>query len=841
MMPTMIQPTDCKQTPVDSGWAYVSISPNQATTPSCLSDLSLSWQHAVVPGTVAGSHQASGVFKFGETNYDEHDYWYRCEITLPTDEFVYLYFAGLATLAEAFWNDELILSSDNMFQSHWVDMTHRIKTGVLHIRFRALKTELAIKRPRPRWKTRLVDQQQLRWLRTTLLGRIAPWSPPVAPVGPFRRVAIYNGDKIFVEETQVTARLDNSRGVIDTAIVLRIMGDNVLTKATLRAGSESQNLQINAIGDHLFRVEGDVYIENPPLWWPHTHGNPSLIDVSLVLEATDFTTVLELGKTGFRSVDVDQQQGSFTVLVNKTPIFCRGACWTPTDIIALSADSRSMRATLLAAKEAGMNMLRIFGSMLYESDEFYKTCDELGIMIWQDFMFSNMDYPLTDANFLASVVEEVNQFVSRTQLSPCIAVFCGNSDIEQQTAMLGLSKELWRDFFFAQTLPDLIKSLRPDTIYCPSSPSGGDLPFQLDASISHYYGVGAYMRPLSDARLSGVRFAAECLGFANVPEESTINGFLKDGEAPVHHPAWKSRVPRDGGAGWDFDDIRDHYTRELFSVDTTKLRYSDMTRYLALSRVSSGEVMARTIGEWRRVGSSCQGALIWWLRDLWPGAGWGLIDANDIPKAAYFYCKRAMAPVALVITDEGLNGLEIHAINETSQDIHGVLNLYFYRDDSVRTTHAESELLIPARNKIKLKADAIIGHFIDTAYAYRFGPPNHHIVTANIQCHPNAAAICEAFSFPLGLAFRQERDLGLRAIASQRPDGSWQLDLHTIRFAQSIALDIKGYLSSDNYFHLAPASSKRLILTPTSGESKPFGSVTPLNAISSIKIQIAPT
>ena len=840
-MPITMQPNICTQTPVDSGWEYASLAPTRALIPGDLSNLPLTWHPAAVPGTVAGSRQATGTFTFGDLNYDEHDYWYRCHLTLPTDEFVALYFGGLATLADVFWNDELILSSNNMFRSHWVDMTPKHRVGILHIRFRALKTELALKRPRPRWRTRLVDQQQLRWVRTTLLGRIAPWSPPVAPVGPFRGISIYSGDKVFVERSQVSASLDGSRGVICASVALRTIGKNVLTRATLRAGSASQPLQITATGDGLFRADGSVPIEDPPLWWPHTHGTPALIDVSLALEGTDFTTVLQLGKTGFRSVDVNQQQDGFTVLVNKIPIFCRGACWTPTDVIALSADSRSMRATLLAAKDAGMNMLRIFGSMLYESDEFYKACDELGIMVWQDFMFSNMDYPLTDPTLLASIMEEINQFTLRTQLSPCITVFCGNSDVEQQTAMLGLPKELWRDRFFAETLPDLIKSVRPDTIYCPSSPSGGDLPFQVDASISHYYGVGAYMRPLSDARLSGVRFAAECLGFANIPEDSTINGFLKDGEVPVHHPTWKSRVPRDGGAGWDFDDIRDHYTRELFSIDPTKLRYSDMTRYLALSRVSSAEVIARTIGEWRRVGSICQGAIIWWLRDLWPGAGWGLIDANDTPKAAYYYTKRAMAPVALVITDEGLNGLEIHAINETSEDIHGVLDLSFYRDDSVRTTHAKTQLLIPARDKIKLKADAIIGHFIDTSYSYRFGPPNHHIVTAKILCHGTGATLGAAFNFPLGLCFRQEKDLGLHAVASQRLDGSWQLDLTTSRFAQSIAIEVKGYLPNDNYFHLAPESSKQIVLTPISGKSKPLGYVTPLNALNPIKIQVAAT
>ena len=836
-MPYIIQPKNYTLTSVDSGWEYASVAPSKAVIPSDLFNLSMTWQQALVPGTVAGSRRSAGNFQFGDLNYDEDDYWYRCNLILPKNDFVGLYFGGLATLADVFWNEELILSSDNMFQSHWVNMTNKPRTGNLHIRFRSVKTELEIKKPRPRWRTRLVDHQQLRWVRTTLLGRIASWSPPVAPVGPFRGCTIYSGNMALVESVEISANLDNSIGIIRASIALRVLGAGVVTKVTLNAGSDSQSLQLTDDGDGIFRAEGSVSIKNPPLWWPHTHGIPSLIDVSLMIEGTAFTTVVELGKTGFRSLDVDTHQDGFTILVNNTPIFCRGACWTPTDVISLSADSSSMRDTLLAAKEAGMNMLRIFGSMLYESNEFYKTCDELGIMVWQDFMFSNMDYPLTDHNLLPSVVDEVNQFTCRTQLSPCLTVFCGNSEIEQQTAMLGLPKELWREPFFVEILPDLIKSVRADAIYCRSSPSGGDLPFQVDASISHYYGVGAYMRPMSDARLSGVRFASECLGFANIPEDVTIAEFLKDGQAPVHHPAWKSRVPRDCGAGWDFDDIRDHYTSELFAIDPTKLRYSDMNRYLALSRVCSGEVIARTLGEWRRVGSQCQGAIIWWLRDLWPGAGWGLIDANGIPKAAYYYAKRAMSPLTLVITDEGLNGLEIHVINETSGDIHGIIDLSFYRDGAVRTTHAKTQILIPARSKIKIKADALIGHFVDASYAYRFGPPNHQVVTAQLQCNSTGAILSEAFCFPLGLGFSQERDLGLSAVVSQRNDGMWQLDLRTKRFVQSIAIDINGYLPNDNYFHLAPEGDRQIILKPTSDRSKPAGSVTPLNALNPIKLQ----
>ena len=180
----------------------------------------------------------------------------------------------------------------------------------------------------------------------------------------------------------------------------------------------------------------------------------------------------------------------------------------------------------------------------------------------------------------------------------------------------------------------------PEVPYVPSSTHGGAFPHQPSMGVSSYYGVGAYLRPLSDARRSALRFAAEALAFANVPEEPTLLSMAQGQAIRVHHPRWKQRVPRDLGAGWDFDDVRDHYLAQLFDLDPMRLRYADHERYLALSRVASGEVMAAAFSEWRRERSSCRGALVWFLRDLWPGAGWGLIDAQGLPKAAYYYLKR---------------------------------------------------------------------------------------------------------------------------------------------------------------------------------------------------------
>ena len=146
------------------------------------------------------------------------------------------------------------------------------------------------------------------------------------------------------------------------------------------------------------------------------------------------------------------------------------------------------------------------------------------------------------------------------------------------------AEERWGSHLFRELLPEWSRSLAPNVPYLPSSPTGGTLPFHVDSGVAHYYGVGAYLRPPDDARRAHVRFAAECLAFANVPEQTTVDTLLPNGESQVHHPRGKARVPCDHGAGWDFDDVRDHYLETLYNVHPMRLRYAGMGRYLALSR-----------------------------------------------------------------------------------------------------------------------------------------------------------------------------------------------------------------------------------------------------------------
>ena len=179
-----------------------------------------------------------------------------------------------------------------------------------------------------------------------------------------------------------------------------------------------------------------------------------------------------------------------------------------------------------------MNMLRVVGTGAYESAAFHDLCDELGILVWQDLMFANVDYPLADPEFAAEVEGEARQVLTGLVGRPSLAVICGNSEVEQQAAMLGLEPELGRAPFWDEDLPELAAELGADCPYVASTPCGGVLPFHPGEGIAHYFGVTGYFRPPQDARRADLRFAAECLAFANVPDEVTV---------PVHHPRLEGR------------------------------------------------------------------------------------------------------------------------------------------------------------------------------------------------------------------------------------------------------------------------------------------------------------
>ncbi|TQV74602.1 glycoside hydrolase family 2 protein [Aliikangiella marina] len=819
----------------DIAWQLAATDCDEVAAPQELSE-DLIWIETKVPSTVGEAIEDSNTYKHLLNSIESKDWWYRCRFDLqssPTSTKPKLVFGGLSTLAEVWLNGEAILMTDNMFVEHEVFLENlKNIDNELVIRFRSVENFVKRRHPRPGWKTKLVNNQNLRWVRTSLLGRIPGWTPPVVAVGPWKPIKLETG--VQYSQVKLVTDLENNLGKVDFSCQLHSTEE--LTKAELIIGEITYLVNAETLDRESIRLIAQAEIEDPKLWWPHTHGNPMLYPVRLRVFTSETEIEWSIGEVGFRQLAIDQSGEEFEILVNDNPVFCRGACWTINNNLSLSGNLMLLEQQLVHFKQAGGNMIRIIGTMTYESDDFYQLCNRLGIMVWQDFMFANMDYPFSDSGFRQSVEQEIKQQVARLSKNPSLVMFCGNSEIQQQIAMLGFSKEHQQIKFYDEELAKFIKENTRQVEYISSSPFGGTLPFHVNQSVSHYYGVGAYQCSIAELRQHDVKFTSECLGFANIPIEHSRNKILNGDIPKIHNPNWKAATPRDSGAGWDFEDVRDYYLASEYSVETQKLRYEDPEKYLQLSELITGELMGRSFAEWRSRHSNCAGGLVWFMKDIQLGAGWGIYDSLGYPKACFYELKRHWQPLSVLLTNESINGIDAHVINESQENFSGHLVVALVNKRGFVATEVKKDISVKSRKSLTINLETVLGGFYDINHTYRFGPASHQLISVSL-CD-DETKLAESFyrvekQVPL-VDYEAKLEYQLTAI----DDFRYQLKVSANKYIAAVTIKTPGYIAEDNFFSLMPNSPKTLELTRHCEYQGKFkGYISALNLSEEIKLR----
>ena len=399
---------------LDAGWELTATAPGAVATPAELAGVR-DWLPAPVPGTVAQALRDAGRWTLeAPAPLHGQDFWYRTRLRGEGERTLVLH--GLATLAELWLNGERILSSENMFLAHEVPVR---LTGddELCLAFRAL-----FKAPppspargeglkRPRWRPRMIESQALRGIRTTLLGHMPGWCPPVHAVGPWRPVeCVAESGPLRVFHADLRSAVDGRDGVLVLTLSVDGRGASGAPGFVAVGG-----VRAPLVWSDPHTLHGSLRVPDVDLWWPHTHGTPTLHAVRAgVGEAR-----IDLGRTGFRTI-AREPGPRFALRINGERVFCRGACWSSADIVSLPGTRDAYAPWLALMVEAGMNMVRVGGTMAYESPAFFDLCDELGLLVWQDFMFANFDYPADEA-FLDAARQEAAQLLDRVQASPSLA------------------------------------------------------------------------------------------------------------------------------------------------------------------------------------------------------------------------------------------------------------------------------------------------------------------------------------------------------------------------------------------------------------------------------------
>jgi beta-mannosidase len=779
-------------------WSVTATPAGASTVPS---DVATQWSDATVPGTVASSS-----LDVSTDDLDALDFWYRGRLTVPEGSWQ-LQFDGLATLSEVYLDGKPVAASTSMFVPVRIDVPAGEIT--VDIAFRSLDAHLSKRRPRGRWRSSMTDRQGLRWVRTSMLGRAPVFSGAPAIVGPFRPVRLVrrqtNDVRVWGEWADGTA-------------VLHVAGE---ASSPVSVTVDGTVFDVPVADDG--RVNHEFVVDSARPWWPHTHGEPVVYSVDVDGVSTT---------VGFRSVALDPASG--TVSVNGDPVFCRGGCWVPLDPVSVQNDPTALRAALVAVRDAGLNMIRLTGTMIYEDDAFFAACSALGILVWQDVMFATVDPP-DDPVFVADTLDEVRHLLRSRVNEPCLAVLSGGSETYQQPTMLGLDADSSRITLLDADIPAVAAELAPGLPYVPSSPSGGDLHTHVGSGVAHYFGIGGYLRPLSDVRSAGVRFAAESLAFAVPPERRAVDSWFGSAAAAGHTPGWKAAVPRDRGSSWDFEDVRDHYVRTVFEVEPSSVRRDDPEYYLDLGRAVICEAVTESYGHWRGSRSHCAGALVLTLRDLEPGAGWGFSDSAGSPKAPWFALARASAPVALLVTDGGMDGYRIDAVNDTARDLVGELHVRAFTGAGVAAAEGSTPVTVAARSTVATTADAVIGRFTDLSHAHRFGARTFDAVETTLVV--DGQVVAHDVRVVGGPALPRQNTVGLTAVAREA-DGMWTLDVGAEYTAQYVCVDIDGFVPSDSWFHLAPGATRTVRLDPVSAGRKPSGHVRALNAVARGRVTV---
>ncbi|MBI1375939.1 MAG: hypothetical protein GC157_00425 [Frankiales bacterium] len=755
------------------------------------------WIPAAVPGTAALAWAAAyGDAAARELDVDAWDWWFATSVEVGAPGPHTLRLDGVATQWSVSVDGDAVAEGTSMWQP--VEAVLDLGAGAhdVVLRCAALRPVLEGRRPRPRWRSRLVAESGLRWVRTSLLGRMPALAPTWAPAGPWRPMHLWASRELPPRLLDLTARLEDGDGVVD--VVARV-GD--VAEATVHAGAVSVTVPV---------VDGEVRatlrLPAAPLWWPRGYGGQPLVDVAV--ETVPGRRHL-LRRIGFRTVSADRSDGGFTLLVNDVPVFARGATWSPVDPVGLADDEELLRRDLDRAAALGVTMLRVVGTHAYESAAFFDLCDERGILVWQDAMLATLDPP-DDPEWLAVVADEVGTVLHGLQGRPSLAVVCGGTETLQQPTMMGLERDRRAVPVIEATLPTVVEAVVPGTPYVESSPSGGDLPTHNGQGVAHWFGVGGYRRPLEDVRRADVRFASECLALATPPERASLARLLPDGAGGE---AWLAGVPRDRGADWDFLDVTDHYVREVLGEDPAS---AGDERGLDLRRAAAAHVMSEVFSEWRRDGSRCAGGLVLEWRDRVPGPGWGLLDSAGRPKATWYALRRVLAPTAVLLTDEGLDGVRAHVRHDGPGPLQGVLRVSALGRHGALEV-AEGEIAVPGHGAASRTVDGVLGVFRDLTHAYRFGEPQYSALRVSLHDvggHEVASAVRL-------LPDQRVRDLPDPGLVVE-PAGEGRVRVRAERLAAWVVVEAEGHVPDDAWFHLLPGESRTVALAPVDASAGPM-------------------
>ena len=613
--------------------------------------------NATVPGSVYHDLLTAGQIPdpFYRDNENEalkimdNDFVYSRSFTVPAslleNDAVVLHCDGLDTLATVTVNGTVVGTAKNMHRTYEFDVK-----GVL----RAGENTISVKFDSPtRYIKEAYAQSRADGSSDAMVGfpliRKAhcmfgwDWGPRLPDAGIWRDIRILGIRTARIRDVYVVQRHESGKVALE-----------VSTHVTEITGSAPVAVKVTAPDGTVFTAQGEhalIEIENPRLWWPNGLGEQPLYRVEVTLgDGLDSWCK----RIGLRTLTVTRKKDawgeSFSHCVNGVDVFAMGADYIPEDNLLPRVNPERTRRLLEDAKAANMNCVRVWGGGYYPEDYFYDTCDELGLLVWQDFMFACAVYNLTE-DFEENIRAEFVDNIRRLRHHASLALWCGNNEMEQFVAVgewvSSLAQKADYIKMYEYILPKVLKDEDPQTFYWPASPSSGgsfDEPQDPNRGDVHYWDVWHGLKPFTDYRNYLFRYVSE-FGFQSFPCMETIESFTAPEDRNVFSYVMEKHQRNASANGRIVSYLSQMY---LYPGELTNLVYA--------SQLLQAQAMQYGVEHWRRNRNDgrCMGAVVWQLNDCWPVASWASIDYYGRWKALHYYEKRFFAPVLISCHEEGI-------------------------------------------------------------------------------------------------------------------------------------------------------------------------------------------
>lgn len=793
---------------LNGAWQFKALN-KYGTLPSNVQQVT-EWMRALVPGTVHTDLMSNNVIpdpfaRMNELNVqwvDSQQWVYQKEFEvdqqLLLEQNVELVAEGLDTFARIRINGKDLAQTSNMFVEHRLSVKRFLTQG---------KNLIEILFDSPFMRSRKLERQYGRlkvalephrvYVRKAQYSFGWDWGPRLTTSGIWQSISLEAYSNCVLREPFIkTISVSKRQAVVEWSIAIEGTS-NPPVQVCITITGDGKDLTETRIIRSKKKNDFRLIIPHPQLWWPNGYGAQPMYLATFSLKRHGKELHSLQIPFAIRTVRLLQEKDevgrSFVIEVNGVKIFCKGADWIPCDMFLPRIQDSTYEKLLTMAKQAHMNMIRVWGGGIYEKDVFYNLCDRLGLMVWQDFMFACGEYP-EGPWFLRQVEDEALKTVKRLRHHPSIVLWCGNNECEWNFCTDNPGKspdDMAGAKIFRDLLPRIIGQHDGTRPYWRSSPFGTGFPNNESNGNHHQWQVWSFWKDYPEYENSTARFVTE-FGFQAPANEKTFE--------PVTLP--EDRHPQ--------SRIMEHHnkqvegTERLFRFQAAHMSMGkNFADFIYKGQLVQAEALKTAAEHWRRRKFKTAGVLFWQLNDCWPVSSWAVIDSALRPKVAYYYAKNFFAPVLVSFRKEA-GTIEVWGTNDTLEPVSGVLDVSLRSFDGTLNRSKESNVTLPQNASIKIAS-------IKRAEFYQADPTRSYLL-AQLRAGTKVLSVNRFFFVePKHMQLlKPEINMELKAMQGD----NYILTLLTAIFAKNVCLSVAGESNGldENFFDLDSGIPKQVVI-----------------------------